>query len=57
MFHMVKIEFYITDADMDRLWAVKDKSGHDDLNGNEYAKMLLCNTLHQLHPEKVACDD
>lgn len=57
MLHMVKLEFYITDADMDRLWAVKEKAGQDNLSGNEYAKVLLCNALHQLHPEKVECDD
>ena len=53
----VKLEFYISDNDMDRLWAIKEKQGKNHLNGNEFAKELLESTLHTLHPAKVEYED
>lgn len=50
---MVKLEFYLSDADMDRLWAIKEKQGKDNLTGNEFAKEILEVALYNLHPEKV----
>ena len=32
----VKLEFYISDNDMDRLFALKEDAGKDNLSGNEY---------------------
>ena len=52
----VKLEFYISDDNMDRLWAIKAKEGKDELTGNEYAKMLLERTLNRLHPEKAVIE-
>lgn len=53
----VKWEFYISDDNMDRLWAIKAKEGKDELTGNEYAKMLLERTLNRLHPEKAVIEE
>lgn len=49
----VKLEFYISDNDCDRLFAIKKKRGEDDKTGNQFAKELLESTLYQLHPKKV----
>lgn len=49
----VKLEFYISDNDMDRLWVIKDKQGKYNLTGNEFAKELLENELYRLHPLKA----
>lgn len=53
----VKLEFYLSDDNMDRLWAIKEKQKKDDLTGNEFAKELLESTLYKLHPRKVKCED
>ena len=53
----VKLEFYISDEDMDRLWAIKEKQGKDDMTGNQFAKELLASKLHELHPRKVESED
>lgn len=53
----VKLEFYISDDNMDRLWAIKAKEGKDGLTGNEYAKMLLERTLNRLHPGKAVIEE
>ena len=53
----VRFEFYISDEDMDRLWALKEREGKDELTGNEYAALLLERTLHRLHPEKVKIEE
>lgn len=53
----VRFEFYISDEDMDRLWALKEKEGKDELTGNEYAALLLERTLNRLHPEKVKIEE
>lgn len=47
---MVKLEFYITDEDFDRLYSIKKKQGKDDLSGNEFAKELLSDKLYALCP-------
>lgn len=52
----VRLEFYLSDADVDRLYAVKEKQGKDDMTGNEFAKELLEGVLHQLHPRRVPED-
>lgn len=49
----VKLEFYISDDYMDRLWEIKDRQGKDNITGNEFAKELLENELYRLHPKKV----
>lgn len=52
-----KFEFYLSEEDTERLFAVKEEKGKSDLTGNEYAKELLVKTLHQLHPRTVKYDD
>lgn len=49
----VRLEFYISDEDMDRLWAIKEAQGKRELTGNEFAQELLSAELHRLHPRKV----
>lgn len=49
----VKLDFYLSDNDMDRLWAIKKEKHKEDLTGNEFARELLESTLHRLHPGKV----
>ena len=49
----VKIEFYLSDNDADRLFALKEDSGKQNLTGNEYARELLESSLHNKHPAKV----
>lgn len=53
----VKIEFYLSDNDMDRLFAIKEDQGKNNLSGNEFAKELLEVSLHRLHPLKVRYDE
>lgn len=52
-----KFEFYLSDDDTERLFAIKEDKGKDDLTGNEYAKELLMRELHRLHPSRVKYDD
>lgn len=52
-----KFEFYLSEEDTERLFAIKEDKGKENLTGNEYAKELLVKTLHQLHPEIVKYDN
>lgn len=54
---MVKLEFQITEEDMERLWKLKDQQCKDNLSGNEFAKELLIAELHRLHPDKVRLEE
>ncbi len=53
----VKFEFYLSDKDADRFWAVKEDKGKNTLTGNEFARELLEGVLHQLHPLTVQYDE
>lgn len=53
----VKFEFYLSEEDFDRLYAIKEKEGKEELTGNEFAKELIIRELHQRHPEKVKGTD
>lgn len=53
----VKLEFCISEENMERLWAIKEAQGKNDLTGNEFAKELLESVLCQLHPGKVENED
>lgn len=48
---MVEIKFNILEEDMDRLWALKEKRGENDMTGNQFAKELLVEALHKLQPK------
>lgn len=47
---MVKIEFYLSDEDADRLFLLKDKEEKFNLTGNEYAKEILSSVLKNRYP-------
>lgn len=53
----VKFEFYLSDNDFDRLFALKQKNNKRDLSGNEYAQELLEKELHRLHPSIPDIDE
>lgn len=51
-----RFEFYLSTEDTERLYALKEDDGKNDLTGNEYAKELLGKELHRLHPATVKYD-
>ena len=53
----VKVEFYLSDNDVDRLFAIKEDQGKKSLSGNEFARELVETSLHRLHPLKVRYDE
>lgn len=53
----VKFEFYLSDKDVDRLFAIKEDQGKNSLSGNEFARELVETSLHRLHPLKVRYDE
>ena len=52
-----KFEFYLSEEDTERLFAIKEDKGKDDLTGNEYARELLEGILYSMHPKRVKYDD
>lgn len=52
-----RFEFYLSDEDTERLFAVKEDEGKNDLTGNEYARELLEHELRRLHPTRVHYND
>jgi hypothetical protein len=52
-----RFEFYLGDEDTERLFAVKEDKGKNDLTGNDYARELLEGLLHKMHPSIVRYDD
>lgn len=52
-----RLEFYISDENVDRLWAIKEKEGRTELTGNEFAAILLERMLIRLHPEEVVIEE
>lgn len=53
----VKVEFYLSDNDVDRLFAIKEDQGKNSLSGNEFARELVETSLHRQHPLKVRYDE
>ena len=47
---MTEFNFYLSDKDTDRLYALKEKRGADALTLNEFARALLEAELHRLLP-------
>jgi len=45
---MTEFNFYLSDRDTERLFALKELQGRHDLTGNEYARMLLEEGLERL---------
>lgn len=54
---MVKFDFYLSDEDTDRIFALKKAAGKDDLTGNEYARELLEGLLYKMHPKCPEFDE
>lgn len=54
---MVKFEFYLSDEDTERLFAIKEDKGKYELTGNEFALELLLKEIYRLHPCRVEYDD
>ena len=52
-----KFEFYLSDDDVERLFALKEDSGKVELTGNEFARSLLDDELYRLHPRRVRYDE
>ena len=44
-------------TDVDRLFAIKELQGADDLTGNEFARLLLERELRRLFPATPSFDD
>jgi len=49
---MTEFTILLSDADTDRLYALKALEGRADMTGNEYATELLTLKLRQMHPER-----
>lgn len=54
---MVEFSFYLSEDDTDRLFAIKELQGKNDLTGNEFARMLLEDELYRLFPADVKRDE
>lgn len=54
---MTEFSFYLSEADTERLFAIKELQGRDDLTGNEFARLLLENELYRLFPAVPQYDD
>lgn len=54
---MAMLEFYLSDTDLDRIFAIKELQGKNNLTGNEFAAELLHNTLVNLFPATPKYDD
>ena len=47
---MTQFTFCLSDADTDRLFAVKELQGKQNLTGNQFARQLLEDVLFRLFP-------
>lgn len=54
---MAKLEFYLTSEDIDRLYAIKQLQGKDDLTGNSFAAELLHRAIVELFPARADFDE
>ena len=52
----VKFEFYLSNEDTERLFAIKEDEGKFKLTGNEFAQEILSKELFRLHPSRVKYD-
>lgn len=44
---MTEFSFYLSDADTERLFAIKELQGRDDLTANEFARLLLEDAIYR----------
>ena len=54
---MTDFTFGLYGTDVDRLFAIKELQGADDLTGNEFARLLLERELRRLFPATPSFDD
>ena len=54
---MREITFYLSETDIDRLFAIKELQGRDDLTGNDFARQLLEEELYRLFPAAPEYDE
>lgn len=47
----MELNFYLSSNDSDRLFAVKNLTGNNDLTANEFAEKLLSNLLQHVFPK------
>jgi len=47
---MAEISFYLSDHDIERLFAIKELQGKDSMTGNRFARELLEERLRELFP-------
>ena len=54
---MTEFNFYLSEDDTDRLFAIKELQGRHDLTGNEFARELLEWELYRQFPATVQRDE
>ena len=54
---MTEFSFYLSEADTERLFAIKELQGRDDLTGNDFARLLLEGELYRQFPAAVKRDE
>lgn len=54
---MPMFEFWLGDANTDRLFSIKEAQGRNDLSGNDFARELLERELYRLHPNVPEFDE
>lgn len=54
---MTEFNFTLSADDTDRLFVIKKLQGRDDLTGNEFARLLLQDTLFRMFPSRPQYDE
>ncbi|WP_373133001.1 hypothetical protein [Clostridium sp. M62/1] len=54
---MTEFNFYLSDNDTERLFAIKKLQGRDDMTGNDFARELLESALYRLFPAVPEVDE
>ena len=54
---MTEFNFYLSDNDTERLFAIKKLQGRDDMTGNDFARDLLESALYRLFPAVPEVDE
>lgn len=54
---MTELQLFLSAEDMDRLFAIKELQGRDDLAADDFARELLEEYLYKLYPARPKWDD
>lgn len=54
---MTEFNFYLSDNDTERLFAIKKLQGRDNMTGNDFARELLESALYRLFPAVPEVDE